>query len=166
MAQRLLLILILPWTVCMTEMAKCTSNEPLAFAHNYFQASDFIIGGITSLITIPTIPPTFGEDPHYLFNDDFLSHMVLLYIRMIALKNILSIRWPQMKPTNTKQLSSSLCTSGGHGLEFYLKMKMEKDLICVAFLKRFKPFYLGTILDDLDWLVGMYLFLMRCNANV
>uniref|UniRef100_A0A8C6VQT9 G-protein coupled receptors family 3 profile domain-containing protein n=1 Tax=Naja naja TaxID=35670 RepID=A0A8C6VQT9_NAJNA len=38
--------------------------------------------------------------------------------------------------------------------------------ICVAFLKRFKPFYLGTILDDLDWLVGMYLFLMRCNANV
>ncbi|KAK9397367.1 type-2 vomeronasal receptor [Crotalus adamanteus] len=38
--------------------------------------------------------------------------------------------------------------------------------ICVAFLKRLKPFYLSTVLDDMDWLVEMYLFLMKSNANV
>ncbi|XP_060549668.1 vomeronasal type-2 receptor 26-like [Pantherophis guttatus] len=258
----------------MTEITKCTSNEPLAIVHEYFQASDFIIGGITSLITIPTVPPTFGENPHYSFNDDFLiltkyyQHILALifavkeinetphilpnitlgfriydnyagtYTSYATMKlfsrqkkfipnfnceiqnklisvigalysgisfkmaHILSIyKVPQVtygSPLHKNDSSEAysfyqMAPNEAHQYKAIVQLFLhfrwtwigilfkEEDgerfvrtissmfsphRICVAFLKRLKPFYLGTILDDLDWLVEMYLFLMRSNANV
>ncbi|XP_032092102.1 vomeronasal type-2 receptor 26-like [Thamnophis elegans] len=259
----------------MTETAKCTSSEPLAIVHDYFQASDFIIGGITSLITIPTVPPNFDEDPHYSFSDEFLRILTKYYQHILALifavkeinetpdilpnitlgfkiydnyagtytsyvtmklfsgqkkfipnykceiqnklisvigalysgisfkmARILSIykvpqltygsplhkndsseehSFYQMAPNEADQYKAiiqllmhfrwtwiGILFKDEDGERFVRTISSMFSLhrICVAFLKRLKPFYLGTILDDLDWLVEMYLFLMRNNAIV
>ncbi|XP_015679668.1 vomeronasal type-2 receptor 26-like [Protobothrops mucrosquamatus] len=256
--------------VCMTEMA----DDPIPILHNYFQAGGFIIGGITSLITIPTTPPTFGEAPHHSFNDDFFvltkyyQHILALVFAVkeinetpqilpnltlgcriydnysgrytsyatiklfsrqkkfipnykceiqnklisvigalysgisFTMARILSIykvpqitygsplhknnsseahSFYQMAPNEAHQYKAIVQLlvhfkwtwigilfkeEDGERFVHTISSMFSPHKICVAFLKRFKPFYLSTILDDMNWLVEMYLFLMRSNANV
>ncbi|XP_063158502.1 vomeronasal type-2 receptor 26-like [Candoia aspera] len=250
------------------------ADDPIPIVHNYFQAGDFIIGGIASVITIPTTPPTFSEDPHYSFKDEFLvltkyyQHILALVFAVKEINETPQIlpnftlgfriydnysgrytRYATMEllcgqkrfiPNFNSDIENKLIavigalhsgisfrmaeilgiykvpqitygsplhkndTSETHSfyqmapdeayqytgiVQLLLHFKWTwigvifKDedgerfvrtissmfpphRICVAFLKRLKQFYLGTIFDDLEWLVKMYLFFMRSNANV
>ncbi|XP_032092101.1 vomeronasal type-2 receptor 26-like [Thamnophis elegans] len=250
------------------------ADDPIPFLHNYFQAGGFIIGGITSLITIPTTPPTFNEAPHHSFNDEFLvltkyyQHILALVFAVkeinetphilpnitlgcrmydnyagrytsyatiklfsrqkkfipnykceiqnkllsvigalysgisFTMARILSIykvpqitygsplhkndnseahSFYQMAPNESYQYRAivqlllhfrwkwiGIIFKDEDGERFGRTISSMFSLhrICVAFLKRLKPFYLGTVLDDLDWLGEMYLFFMRSNAKV
>ncbi|KAG6539520.1 type-2 vomeronasal receptor [Crotalus adamanteus] len=84
-------LLLLSHMVWICDMRKCIISDPLPISHNYFQPGDFIIGGITSLMFMPTELESFLEDPHISFSGEvivqtkFYQHILAL---IFAVKEI------------------------------------------------------------------------------
>ncbi|XP_063158500.1 vomeronasal type-2 receptor 26-like [Candoia aspera] len=72
-------------------MRNCIIGAPLPIPHNYFKSGDLIIGGIMSLMFMPTEIDSFSEDPHLSFIGEgvvqtkFYQHILAL---IFAVKEI------------------------------------------------------------------------------
>ncbi|XP_070586523.1 vomeronasal type-2 receptor 26-like [Erythrolamprus reginae] len=133
--------------VWICDMEKCNIGDPLPISHNYFQPGDFIIGGITSLMFMPTELEGFLEDPHLSFNGEvivqtkFYQHILAL---IFAVKEINEN--PQILPNIT--LGINIFDNYGRKWIYHATMELFSSL------KRMIPNYKCGIKNNLVSVIG------------
>ncbi|XP_058038626.1 vomeronasal type-2 receptor 26-like [Ahaetulla prasina] len=101
-AKKMMILVLLPHTVCKGNAESCTVIEPIPILHKYYQSGNFIIGGIIPQILRPYNPIDFSDHPHHAMIDDLIvltknyQHMLAL---IFAVKEI--NEHPQILPNST-----------------------------------------------------------------
>ncbi|XP_025029649.1 vomeronasal type-2 receptor 26-like [Python bivittatus] len=128
-------------------MRNCIIGDPLPIPHSYFQPGDLIIGGITSLMFMPTELDNFLEDPHLSFLGEavvqtkFYQHILAL---IFAVKEINEN--PQILPNVT--LGFNIFDSYDRRRTYHATLELFSPL------KRLIPNYKCGIQNNLVSVIG------------
>lgn len=71
-AKKMMILVLLPHTVCKANAESCTVIEPIPILHKYYQSGNFIIGGIIPQILRPYNPIDFSDYPHHAMIDELM----------------------------------------------------------------------------------------------
>ncbi|XP_070586522.1 vomeronasal type-2 receptor 26-like [Erythrolamprus reginae] len=143
----IILLLLLTHMVWKCDFKNCIISDPLPISHNYFQPGDFIIGAITSFMSMPTEVENFIEDPHLSFIGEpivqtkFYQHILAL---IFAVKEINES--PHILPNVT--LGIHIFDSYGRKCIYHATMELFSSL------KRMIPNYKCGIQTNLVSVIG------------